>query len=70
MAWVTQIFGQSDKAVSLYEDSVLVEGGSQTGPEGVWFEPENRGDAHAWALMLRRAARRLEEIGKGLPDGR
>ena len=65
MAWVTQTFGHGDKEVNLYEDAVFIQ--CDRTKEGVWFDPTGQDEAHGWALMLRRAARRLEEIGKGLP---
>jgi len=32
----------------------------------IWIQPQTRAEAHDTALLLRRAARHLEEIGKGL----
>ena len=63
MAWVTQQFGEDDFKVVLEEKQVriLVWG------EGLTLAPPMRDVAHNQAMMLRRAARRLEEIGKGLP---
>ena len=64
MAWVTQKFGEDAFEVVLEEKRVriLVWG------EGLTLAPTLRETAHDQALMLRRAARRLEEIGKGLPE--
>ena len=59
MAWVEQEFSHKGFQVTLQDD-------------GVWFDqwihllPKAQEEAHAWAMMLRKAARRLEEIGKGL----
>lgn len=39
---------------------------SQDEGSPVIFTPETRQDAHDWALVFRKAARRLEEIGRGL----
>ena len=61
MAWVTQKFEYRCLGVELDEGSVEITSG-----ESIYLTPENSQEAHAWAMMLRRAARRLEEIGKEL----
>lgn len=65
MAWVTQEFKQGDLSVSLLSEAVSIQQeGDETPSETLFLQPECQADAHGWALMLRRAARRLEEIGK------
>jgi hypothetical protein len=53
--------------VDLFDAAVTLTG-TMRGHEfsAVTILPKTKDDAHAAALMLRRAARRLEEIGKGL----
>jgi len=63
MAWVTQSFQSGNTEVHLFESSVTI----SDKPEWVDIHPKTREQAHDAALMLRRAARRLEEIGKDLP---
>jgi len=59
MAWIEQDFSHKGFQVTLQTD-------------GVWFDlwvhlaPKTQDEAHAWAMMLRKSARRLEEIGRGL----
>ena len=48
--------------VILYPDCVFI---SDT-TESVFLDPEFQNEAHTWAMFLRRAARRMEEIGRGL----
>lgn len=67
MAWVTQKFEAYDLEVDLEEDMVSFR---IYGDRWLCVRPGSQSASHAWAMMLRRAARRLEEIGKGLPDGR
>lgn len=62
MAWVTQRFTSGSVEVSLEEAWVRI---YRRGSTFVMY-PTTRDEAHDWALMLRRAARRLEEIGKSL----
>lgn len=64
MAWVTQKFELDGMTVRLEKEKVLL--GNQGCEIAVW-EPKTSESAHGMALMLRRAARRLEEIGTGLP---
>ena len=67
MAWVTQSFNQGRLSASLYDKSAVITlEGEETGAETISLEPECQADAHGWAMILRRAARRLEEIGRGL----
>lgn len=62
MAWVTQKFSQGCMGVELGDSYVQIDSQSS-----IFLAPLKKEDARAWAMMLRRAARRLEEIGKGLP---
>ena len=48
--------------VILYPDCIFI---SDT-TESVFLDPETKIEAHTWAMFLRRAARKLEEIGRGL----
>jgi len=65
MAWVKQIFEAHGLKVTLWEGSVSLDAANGF---GVQLSPPSRSQAHDQALMLRRAARRLEEIGEGLPQ--
>lgn len=60
MAWVPQKFEYSSFRVELFECDVSLDDYT------IWLKPQTSAQAHSWAMMLRRAARRLEEIGKGL----
>lgn len=60
MAWVKQEFSAHGLNVLLEDDGVSVN------EFAIWLQPRSRDEAHDWAMMLRKAARRLEEIGKGL----
>jgi hypothetical protein len=62
MAWVVQKFAVDNLEVSLGDKMVTFQGGGYN----LVFYPRDQQSSHAYALMLRRAARRLEEIGKGL----
>lgn len=75
MAWVTQDFEHGCFHVLLRDDEVLlyedggedVDGDQERYPiTSIRLFPFSSDDAHNWAMMLRKAARRLEEIGKGL----
>jgi virulence-associated protein VagC len=63
MAWVTQKFEGHGLTVSLEEHRVAMT--TALGDELI-ITPMGQQHAHHFAMMLRRAARRLEEIGKGL----
>lgn len=75
MAWVKQDFVHHGFNVSLGDSTVQlangvkwdVDSGSLSYSAEIQLEPSCRDEAHCWALMLRRAARRLEEIGKAMP---
>lgn len=67
MAWVEQSFNQGRLSVSLHSNSAVITlKGEETGAETICLDPQTQADAHGWAMMLRRSARRLEEIGKDL----
>ena len=67
MAWVTQKFNHSHLMIDLYDDLVFITQPTEAGEQCVCLDPDGKKeDAHAWAMMLRKAARRLEEIGKEL----
>ena len=59
MAWIEQEFSHKGFQVKLQTDVVWL-------GEWVHLAPQTQDEAHAWAMMLRKSARRLEEIGKGL----
>ena len=68
MAWVKQTIESQTLSVDLLAGSVCLRGETLPGilPGALTIEPRTRQEAHDTALVLRRAARRLEEIGKGL----
>ena len=73
MAWVKQTFSGDGIIASLGHERVVIS--TEPGVNGVWIDPDqiltlepcSMEQAHALALIFRRVARRLEEIGKGLP---
>ncbi len=67
MAWVTQDFTLGFFTVSLQEKEIFISGASK-GERFIGLHPRTLEDAQGYALMLRRAAKRLEEIGSSLPD--
>ena len=66
MAWVVQRFDSEILSTSLFEKGVNLRHIEGDQVHIIMLHPLTRGDAHDAALVLRRAARRLEEIGKGL----
>lgn len=53
--------------VHLFDAAITISGTVAKGePSAVTVLPKTKDDAHNAALMLRKAARRLEEIGQGL----
>jgi len=68
MTWVLQSFDVPGlMKVDLHGSAVALSGTAANGsPSAIIILPKAQSDAHAAALMLRRAARRLEEIGKEL----
>ena len=69
MAWVEQVFTHHEKRFHLLYHAVFMQDKHENDPigsPGLWLEPSTQEEAHGWAMMLRKAARRLEEIGKDL----
>lgn len=66
--WIDQTLHVSDNAeIVLLPDKVIIQIANNLGWDGgATFEPKTREDANAMAIALRLAAKRLEEIGKGL----
>ena len=64
MAWLTQKFEGHGVSVVLESHRVQVVVPAQR--VDLMLAPRSQDEAHHLAMMLRRAARRLEEIGKGL----
>lgn len=70
--WIKQVFYSDGCEITLEVDHIQVLG--QGGPPGFTYlparlEPHTKESSHRLAMMLRKAARRMEEIGKGLPNG-
>lgn len=63
MAWVTQRFTLGTLDARLESGCVVI---GNLGYDLARWEPKTKEEAHGMALILRRAARRLEEIGKEL----
>lgn len=66
--WINQTLHVSkDASILLMEYRVIVQNPSDTGADReVVFQPVTRDDANAQSIALRLAAKRLEEIGKGM----
>lgn len=67
--WIPQTLHVSEKAeIILGQDGVWIGlGGNEDQLEtSAVFEPQDREEANSMAIALRLAAKRLEEIGKGL----
>ena len=64
--WITQTYNVNEEAEILV-GSTEVWIGHPTDSCGAAFKPINLADAMAMSIALRAAAKRLEEIGKGLP---
>lgn len=66
--WITQTLNVNPEAqITLYEDSCVIGLPSDSGHNGAaFFVPLDRADANAMAIALRLAAKRLEDIGKGM----
>lgn len=64
MAWVTQTFELEGLIVSLGQDKVIIANNGMY--ESLELRPLNQEGAHKLAMIFRKAARRFEEIGKGL----
>lgn len=69
--WIKQVFHVNGCEISLEPDMVRVKGNQGLDPYGgACLNPTHKEAAHELAMVLRKAARRLEEIGKGLSNGR
>ncbi len=66
MAWVRQRFEMDGVRVTLDEHDVEIKIQDGPIPVAIVLEPDTQQEAHGYAMLLRRAARRLEEIGRGL----
>lgn len=67
MAWVNQMLCSEIVTASLCEHHVLLRFPLCSGlAPAANLQPSTSSEAHRAALVLRRAARRLEEIGQGL----
>lgn len=64
MAWVTQKFEYAGLEFILEAKRVIIQDEDHKG--GLILEPTDQDSAHSQAMLLRRAARRLEEIGKAM----
>ena len=65
--WINQTLHVSSKATIVLEGGcVYIHGDEEDGPGGAFFEPSSRDEANAMAISLRLAAKRLEDIGKGM----
>ena len=66
--WIEQTLHVSEQAeIVLLGDKVIIQLANNQGWDGAaTFEPKDREDANGMAISLRLAAKRLEEIGKGL----
>lgn len=64
--WITQTLDIDARARVTIESGFVVIGSAEDQPGPACFLPESREDANAMAIALRLAAKRLEEIGKGL----
>lgn len=63
--WITQILDINARAKVILE-ARFVTIGDQQGQGPAVFAPTSREEANSQAIALRLAAKRLEEIGKGL----
>lgn len=69
MTWVLQTFSSSKLKVTLDERWIVLQAEAASSNRGlatILIDPQTRNEAHDLALILRKTARRLEEIGKGL----
>jgi len=63
MALLIDTYAFGDFTLSLCEEDLFL---SNTKGQQITIRPSSTTEAHDWALMLRRAARRLEAIGRGM----
>lgn len=68
--WINQTLHVNQEAeILLMEYRVIIQTAGNQGWDGAAvFSPINRDDAFAQAIALRLAAKRLEEIGKAMPE--
>ena len=66
--WIDQTLRvDQDAQIILLSDRVIIEVGDNQGWDGfATFKPKSPDDAMAMGISLRLAAKRLEDIGKGL----
>lgn len=66
--WIRQTLMVSEQAqITLLTDRVIIEIANNQGWDGgALFQPKDRDDANGMAIALRLAAKRLEDIGKGM----
>lgn len=63
--WITQVYEVNDRAeIIIAESDVWI--GCPDQPGGALFQPKDLQDAMAMSIVLRAAAKRLEDIGKGM----
>lgn len=62
--WITQTLDVNARARIILESNFVAIGDTRDG--GAIFMPTTREEANAQAIALRLAAKRVEEIGKGL----
>jgi len=66
MVWVTSTLEHWGCTAKLEENGVRIWMGDPN--HSVDFFPHSANDAHTYALILRKCARRLEDVGRGLLD--
>ena len=66
MAWVTQEYNLDKIRVAIFANEVII-GGAVGGEGFIDFRPKTKEQARGYALMLRKAAKRLEQISEDLP---
>lgn len=66
-SWIEQTFHYGPLTLELKTDTVTLTASVQGHPPSIIsIKPSKQQEAHDMALLLRKAARRFEEIGKGL----
>lgn len=67
--WIQQTLSINSRAIIVIsEHSVWIGGAGKLENGEAVFEPKDLADAQAMSLALRMAAKRLEDIGKGLAN--
>lgn len=67
--WIDQILKVNDRVqIDLNHDSVWIGGSENTEFDGdpAFFTPKTRDEANRMSIALKLAAKRLEDIGKGI----